>query len=1129
MKQKKLFLLVLSLVMGIVLLCSCETPCIHNWEKYQTISVATCTEKGSVKQKCTICGEEITVEVAALGHDMQDVSSKSATCLEAGYDAYQQCSRCDYNTKQVEIPALNHDFGEEWEKNETSHWHECTREGCNGKKDEAEHKDGDNNHLCDTCSKELSKCKDEDNNHLCDTCSKELSKCKDEDNNHLCDTCSKELSKCEDEDNNHLCDTCSKELSKCEDEDNNHLCDTCSKELSKCTGGTATCTSKAICSICKNEYGEYGKHVYNEETWLYNESSHYQKCENCDNLNDATNHTYVDGVCSTCKVKDTFGTIGIGYKYNSTQNAYSVSTYTGTEKDIKIPYFYDDGTNGLLPVYLIESTAFRYNTNITSVVIPNSVIQISGGSFRGCINIESLTIPFVGAKAGVTSSDTYQYPFGYIFGTSKYEGSVTVQQEYVMSSTSSTSAEYYYIPSSLRNVTVTGGNILNGAFFNCEMIEKITLLTDISVIYDRAFYGCEQLLSINIPSSVTNIRYRAFYNCPRLYEIINDSSLEFVLGSENEYGGVAKNAIVISKDGTSKIKTDENGYMYFEGETENILIYAPKTQSSFVLPEQIGGKNYSLLGTFYYRKDLTSVVIPNTVKTIGKGSFQLCTSLTSVVIPSTVTIIGDHAFSHCTSLQSVIFEENSNLEIISEDAFRNCTSLTKIIIPAITVKNKAFYSCTNLSEVIFLDSVKTISEEAFGSCTFILSVTLGTSVQSIGKNAFKESSRLFQVINNSKLNLTIGADTYGYIAKNAKIIVTDGSGSKIIKDADGYTYLSYEGESLLISYEGTATDLVLPEKLDGKNYIIGTNAFKGNTNLQKVTLPSTLLYIDSYAFRECTSLKSIIIPASVTSLGVSSFKDCTSLESVEFSKNGSLTKISSNCFENCTELTSVIIPNTVITIGGSAFKGCTKLTSVVFEKTSQVTTIGDSAFSGCPITSITIPKSVTTIDSIAFYKCTKLSSITFEEGINLKSISATCFGQCTSLTTFAMPDSVTAINWNAFINCTNLTSVIFGVNSKLSVIGETAFSSCSKLESIVLPSSLKSIQKKAFYNCTKLTSIVIPESVTSIGSQAFLNWRSTQTINFVASEEVISAWSDSSWKNSCYAVINYSYTIDSGE
>ena len=79
----------------------------HDWETVEVIVAATCTEKGSSKFKCKVCGIEQELEVAALRHDLVTVNAQAATCEEAGWDTYSECSRCDYNTK-VEIPATGH-------------------------------------------------------------------------------------------------------------------------------------------------------------------------------------------------------------------------------------------------------------------------------------------------------------------------------------------------------------------------------------------------------------------------------------------------------------------------------------------------------------------------------------------------------------------------------------------------------------------------------------------------------------------------------------------------------------------------------------------------------------------------------------------------------------------------------------------------------------------------------------------------------------------------------------------------------------------------------------------------------------------------------------------------------------
>ena len=153
----------------------------------------------------------------------------------------------------------------------------------------------------------------------------------------------------------------------------------------------------------------------------------------------------------------------------------------------------------------IGNYAFQNCSNLTSVTIPESVTSIGEGALSGCSSLESITVPFVGGSAGKASSNTYQYPFGYIFGTSSYTGGTAVIQYYHGSSTSGITSTTYYIPSSLRNAAMTGGNILYGAFYNCSMLTSITIPDGVTSIGDSAFSGCSGLTSITIPNSVASI------------------------------------------------------------------------------------------------------------------------------------------------------------------------------------------------------------------------------------------------------------------------------------------------------------------------------------------------------------------------------------------------------------------------------------------------------------------------------------------------------------------------------------------------------------------------------------------------------------------------------------------------
>ena len=231
------------------------------------------------------------------------------TCTNAGEKTFT-CNECG-RKKTEQIDATGHSWKQEWNSDETHHWHECAN-GCDAKDAYAEHADADENHVCDTCGKVLSECADDNKDHKCDYCGKVLSECADDNKDHKCDYCGKVLSECADTDKDHKCDYCGKTLSECADDNKDHKCDYCGKTLSECTddnkdhkcdycgkvlsecaddnkdhkcdycgktlsecaddnkdhkcdycgktisnhtGGTADCCHKAVCEICGKAYG----------------------------------------------------------------------------------------------------------------------------------------------------------------------------------------------------------------------------------------------------------------------------------------------------------------------------------------------------------------------------------------------------------------------------------------------------------------------------------------------------------------------------------------------------------------------------------------------------------------------------------------------------------------------------------------------------------------------------------------------------------------------------------------------------------------------------------------------------------------------------------------------------------
>ena len=148
---------------------------------------------------------------------------------------------------------------------------------------------------------------------------------------------------------------------------------------------------------------------------------------------------------------------------------------------------------------------------------------------------------------------------------------------------------------------------------------------------------------------------------------------------------------------------------------------------------------------FYDNDNITSVVIPDSVTSIGTVAFYSCDSLTSVVIPDSVTSIGWGAFYNCTSLTSVVIGDS--VTSIGFVTFYSCSSLTSVVIgdSVTSIDNAAFSYCSSLTSVVIGDSVTSIGEWAFAHCTSLTSVVIPDSVTSIGKLAFDNSSALTDV------------------------------------------------------------------------------------------------------------------------------------------------------------------------------------------------------------------------------------------------------------------------------------------------------------------------------------------------------------------------------------------------
>ena len=216
-----------------------------------------------------------------------------------------------------------------------------------------------------------------------------------------------------------------------------------------------------------------------------------------------------------------------------------------------------------------------------------------------------------------------------------------------------------------------------------------------------------------------------------------------------------------------------------------------------------------------------------------------------------------------------------------------------------------------------------------------------------------------------------------------------------------------------------------------------------------------------------------------------------------------VTSIGQEAFRECDEITSITIPGSVTTIGAAAFYSCTKIESLVIPE--GVKTIGMSAFESCyGIKSITIAGSVTTIEDRAFAGCSKIESLVIPEGV--KTIGKLAFQGC-RFTNISLPNSLQVLARSAFDLCYELeyneyaNAQFLGNESNpyVVMIGIDYHFLAGK-SSFEIPDGTKIICARAFEDCLTLRTIVIPDSIVSIGLYAFYECYGLTEIRYSGSE-----------------------------
>ncbi|MBE5750450.1 MAG: leucine-rich repeat domain-containing protein [Clostridiales bacterium] len=265
-------------------------------------------------------------------------------------------------------------------------------------------------------------------------------------------------------------------------------------------GGTATCSEKAICTICNQPYGELG------------------------NI-----HNYTAGKCFCGEYEPTYYTEGLVFELDGESNVYKVTDYNGTLNEVVIPSIYQDK-----PVTSIASYAFNCCVSLTSIQIPNSVTNIGYGAFFNCSSLTSIEIPngvtSIGDSAFVYCSSliSIEIPNSLTsIGDNAFCEccSLTYNIKNGLKYLGNNSNPYLYLADTI-NTSITTAIIDNNckfigewAFCECDSLTSIEIPKSVTNIESYAFDGCASLTSIEIPNNVTSLDNSVFANCVLLTSV----------------------------------------------------------------------------------------------------------------------------------------------------------------------------------------------------------------------------------------------------------------------------------------------------------------------------------------------------------------------------------------------------------------------------------------------------------------------------------------------------------------------------------------------------------------------------------------------------------------------------------
>ena len=796
----------------------------------------------------------------------------------------------------------------------------------------------------------------------------------------------------------------------------------------------------------------------------------------------------------------------------------------------------------------IEKFAFSYMKALTTLTLPVGVRTIESWGIVGNTNdkdniLETIVIPYtvttIKPNAFVSQSALKNIVFQELPTTKTVKNEETGVTEEVALTKEEKEELVKKYPLELASGGTTTGSYTPTAnpptifacFSSLKSLEVVELPERTTKIGAYAFAN-SGITKIVIPSTVTTIERGAFlYNVPTVY-----------------HGGGASSTVLGVTTGSrlKEVVFSENSKLTAIPEN----CFSAAAIESIEIPEGVKTIGYM---AFYDCVALKSVKLPSTLESF-RGNFknyrivfnnQVATVTTTDVKPTATSNVGCN-FQYCVSLETVKFAEDNKVTTIEYKMFDN-SGLVNLEIPAnvTTIDNEAFTTTKSLDTLTFktytlADILKQTGKTSESELTeeekakvgkndltvvgkrlfYGLTSTTASSIRSIifpetTANVLQLGVEMFyNVTTLEEMRIPSQVNSLTKVFDNCKssVQVELSENNRSLKlDTEYQLVLTQTGDTIESAYGIIAKETVDLTKLSGLQ-AIKDNAFKGQTNIKNVVIPSSVKTIGVSAFSGCTALETVTFEtdakgeSALNSLGKSAFSNNKALKAIDLSatkleilndstfsgcsalasvtlKEG-LTRIGtgtssySGAFQDCKALKEITIPASVQDFGTGTFTDCKSLVTVTFAKGSQVTTLGSNTFYGCAsLKTVVLPEGLTSLGTKTFYGA-GLEEFTFPA--NILTIGASLFSNAKQLAEVKVLGKITSIGANAFEK-TAIRSFDF---SSVETIGASAFKDCTQLVGTVTKdgdgketvnaidlSGVTELGKSAFSGCTLLEKV----------------------------------------------------------